>query len=105
LGYPVRLRGAIRLGLSYHYTLYEAACLANYNLEAQGDILSDYYALKYAAQGAEQLIQPCQVSTMSGYTVDDVWLYEKVLTLFIYNAADTRNLPCRFFQFKFKPKL
>jgi hypothetical protein len=47
LGYPVRLRGAIRLGLSYHYELREGATLADYNMEAQGDLLADYFALKF----------------------------------------------------------
>jgi hypothetical protein len=47
LGYPVRLRGALRLGLSYHYDLREGATLADYNMEAQGDLLADYYVLKH----------------------------------------------------------
>jgi hypothetical protein len=47
LGYPVKLRGAIRIGLSYKYTLGKGQKLSDYNMEAQGDILADYYVLKF----------------------------------------------------------
>jgi hypothetical protein len=47
LGYPVRLRGTIRLGLGYRYELREGATLADYNMEAQGDLLADYFVLKH----------------------------------------------------------
>ena len=47
LGYPVRLRGAFRIGLSYDYTLREGATLADYNMEAQADLLADYMMLRH----------------------------------------------------------
>ena len=47
LGYPVLLRGAIRLGVSYEYDLAQDKSLADYNMEAQGDLLADYFALKF----------------------------------------------------------
>ena len=47
LGYPVKLRGAIRLGLSYEYELDETKRLADFNMEAQGDVIADYFALKH----------------------------------------------------------
>jgi hypothetical protein len=49
LGYPVRLRGAVRIGLSYRYHLRAGATLADYNMEAQGDLLADYFVLRFRA--------------------------------------------------------
>ena len=46
LGYPVRLRGAVRIGLDYRYRLRAGATLADFNMEAQGDLLADYFVLK-----------------------------------------------------------
>ena len=43
LGYPVKLRGAIRLGLSYEYVLATDKRLSDYNMGAQGDVLADYF--------------------------------------------------------------
>ena len=47
LGYPVRLRGAVRIGLQYRYRLRAGATLADFNMEAQGDLLADYFVLKF----------------------------------------------------------
>ena len=44
---PVRLRGAFRIGLSYGYTLTEGSTLEDFNMEAQGDLLADYFVLKH----------------------------------------------------------
>jgi hypothetical protein len=90
LGYPVSLRGAIRLGLTYQYTLCERASLADYNLEAQAELLSDYCVLKHGLTGNP-------LSSVNGYSALDLPLYEKVLALFLYNAKDIRNLPRSFF--------
>ncbi|UUZ53048.1 hypothetical protein LP419_29235 [Massilia sp. H-1] len=49
LGYPVRLRGAVRVGLSYDYELAPDKHLSDFNMEAQGDLLADYFALKHMA--------------------------------------------------------
>lgn len=46
LGYPVRLRGAVRLGLDYRYSLLPGSTLADFNMEAQGDLLADYFVLR-----------------------------------------------------------
>ena len=46
LGYPVRRRGAVRIGLDYRYRLRAGATLADFNMEAQGDLLADYFVLK-----------------------------------------------------------
>jgi hypothetical protein len=84
LGYPVRLRGAIRIRLSYHYALREDATLADYNMEAQGDLLADYFALKF-------LRHPRIVRQRRH--AHDLALYEQVLAGFLSDPADRENLP------------
>ena len=84
LGYPVRLRGAIRIGLSYYYELREGASLADYNMEAQGDLLADYFALKF-------LRLPRVVrQRRHAHRID---LYEQVLAGFLANPSDRGQLP------------
>jgi hypothetical protein len=84
LGYPVRLRGAIRIGLPYHYTLCEGASLADYNMEAQGDLLADYFALKF--------MRNARVVRQRRYA-HDLALYERVLAGFLADPANRENLP------------
>jgi hypothetical protein len=84
LGYPVRLRGAIRIKLSYHYELREDATLADYNMEAQGDLLADYFALKF-------LRQP-RIMRQRRHA-HELALYEQVLAGFLADPADRDNLP------------
>ena len=84
LGYPVRLRGAIRLGLSYHYELAMDRTLADYNMEAQGDVLADYFVLRFLGSAAS-MRQPAYASQLA--------LYERVLAGFLANPASRKNLP------------
>lgn len=84
LGYPVRLRGAIRLGLSYHYELREGADLADYNMEAQGELLADYFALKF--------LQLPRIVRQRRHA-HQLALYEHVLANFLSNPGDHDNLP------------
>jgi hypothetical protein len=86
LGYPVRLRGAIRLGLQYTYKLEADATLADFNMEAQGDVLADYFALKHLRQPG--------VMRQRQYA-GSLALYESVLALFLAQPKDRRNLPSR----------
>jgi len=84
LGYPVRLRGAVRIGLSYRYELAPHKTLADFNMEAQGDLLADYFALKFLnAPGA--LRQPRYAGSLA--------LYEQVLSHFLVHPASRKNLP------------
>ena len=83
LGYPVRLRGAIRVGLPYHYDLHADATLADYNMEAQGDLLADYFVLKF--------LQRPEAMRQRRYQ-DDLDLYERVLAGFLSDPADRDNL-------------
>ncbi|MBW8901374.1 MAG: Rhs element Vgr protein [Massilia sp.] len=73
LGYPVRLRGAVRIGLDYRYHLRPGATLADFNMEAQGDLLADYFML-----AADDPVRP---------------LYEQVLGSFLADPSDRRHLP------------
>ncbi len=84
LGYPVRLRGAVRLGLSYHYELAPGRRLADYNMEAQGDLLADYFVLRHLASSA---------SMRQRRYAEALPLFEQVLADFLHNPADRKNLP------------
>jgi hypothetical protein len=86
LGYPVRLRGAIRIGLSYRYELRPGATLADYNMEAQGDLLADYFALKY--------MHNPRIMRQQRYA-GSLGLYEEVLAGFLADPASAANLPRR----------
>jgi hypothetical protein len=85
LGYPVRLRGAIRIGLRYTYRLRAGATLADFNMEAQGDVLADYFALKFLRLPA---------AMRQAQYVGELASYETVLALFLAQPASRRNLPC-----------
>ena len=83
LGYPVRLRGAIRIGLPYDYVLREGAQLADYNMEAQGDLLADYFVLKYLKKPHAMRQQRYRGSLA---------LYEQVLAGFFTDRSNRLNL-------------
>ncbi|NNG22559.1 Rhs element Vgr protein [Massilia sp. ML15P13] len=83
LGYPVRLRGAVRIGLHYGYTLRADADLSDYNMEAQGDLLADYFVLKYLKKPHAMRQQ---------HYCDSLVLYEQVLASFLVDPRDRHNL-------------
>ncbi len=83
LGYPVRLRGAVRIGLEYSYALREGATLADYNMEAQGDLLADYFVLKFLRR--PDAMRQRRYGNQLG-------LYESVLAGFLANPGDRANL-------------
>ena len=84
LGYPVRLRGAVRIGLPYGYTLRADATLADYNMEAQGDLLADYFALKHMHK--PRIVRQRRHA-------GQLHLYEQVLAGFLADPFDPANLP------------
>lgn len=84
LGYPVRLRGAVRLGLAYRYSLAPGMTLADFNMEAQGDLLADYFALKFRA--APQVVRAQQY-------IHQLALFEQVLAGFLAHPRDPSSLP------------
>lgn len=83
LGYPVRLRGAVRIGLPYHYELREGTTLADYNMEAQGDLLADYFVLKFLHR-PDAMRQRRYGNALA--------LYERVLAGFLADPRDRDNL-------------
>ena len=84
LGYPVRLRGAVRIGLGYRYHLRAGATLADYNMEAQGDLLADYFVLKHLGQPGAMRWH---------HNAGSLHLFESVLDSFLANPASRANLP------------
>jgi hypothetical protein len=84
LGYPVRLRGALRIKLDYHYRLRSGATLADFNMEAQGDLLADYFVLRLL-QRPDAMRWPDQAA--------DPALFDSVLAGFLAEPRDRRHLP------------
>ena len=72
------------MGLPYYYTLHPNATLADYNMEAQGDLLADYFVLKFLRK-PRTMRQPRYADSQP--------LFEKVLGQFLTNPADVANLP------------
>ncbi|MDR5812825.1 MULTISPECIES: Rhs element Vgr protein [unclassified Caballeronia] len=89
LGYPVRWRGALRVGLSYAYRLAAGKRLADFNMEAQGNLLADYFALRFC-DGQHRLYEQ-RYRQMPGALA----LFETVLAEFIRTPSARRNLPGR----------
>ena len=81
LKYPVKLRGAIRLGLDYEYSLSSEKRLGNYNMEAQGDLLADYFIMRYATP------------ELGLSERKKIILFEEVLSEFFVNRKSSSNLP------------
>lgn len=86
LGYPVRWRGALRVGLAYAYVLGKGKQLCDYNMEAQGDILADYFALVHLGQSDVGRHR----AEGQGHCLED---YECALRDFMAHPGDRRNLP------------
>jgi hypothetical protein len=88
LGYWVTLRGAIRIGLDYKYELDNYRKLSDYNMEAQGDLIGDYFYM--------EILGKPNALRMKHYSIKDLSLYKKALSLFIASPSDKRNLPGNF---------
>jgi hypothetical protein len=84
LGYAVRLRGAVRIGLSYNYDLVPGKTLGDFNMEAQGDLLADYFVLRHL----NSTVSICQQRYAGSLS-----LYEEVLASFLADPASVANLP------------
>jgi hypothetical protein len=74
LGYPVMWRGAIRLGLSYDYEVSPELRLRDFNMEAQAEVLADYFALAHLHKR-------------------DTGLYDEMLRDFLRDPSSPANLP------------
>ena len=84
LNYPVKIRGALRLGLNYDYSLSKKQRLADYNMEAQGDLLADYFVLEY--------LKFPRAMRQERYA-NSLPLYKEVLSDFFNNRKSPKNLP------------
>ena len=84
LGYPVKLRGAIRLGLDYKYTLLPKQKLSSHDMEAQGDLLADYFVLRFLTSTRAMRQQRYKNSGE---------LFKKVLNDFFNDRNSPKNLP------------
>lgn len=87
LGYPVKWRGAVRIGLSYEYVLADSKRLCDYNMEAQGNVLADYFALT--------ILRNVYAMRQKNYRSDPdaPTLFRTVLTDFLKDPSDKQNLP------------
>lgn len=74
LGYPVLWRGALRLGLNYDYDVSPELRLCDFNMEAQAEVLADYFVLA------------CLHKL-------DVGVYADMLRDFLHDPASPANLP------------
>ena len=88
LGYPIKRIRAIRPSMNYSYTLGVGQKLRDYNMEAQGNILADYYTLK--VHGDKRALYETQYMFT---TFDMLPTYEQTLSEFLGNPHDTRSLP------------
>lgn len=84
LGYPVWWRGAVRIGLSYVYELAAHKTLADFNMEAQGDLLADYFVLKFL-RSSKAMEQQRYARSLA--------LFETVLAGFRQDPAGRDHLP------------
>lgn len=85
LGYGLKTRAIQTWNpLSYEYTLDPANSLCDYNMEAQGNLICDYFAL--TVLGMPELVHEPN-------HVDDLALYAQVLGSFLANPADNACLP------------
>lgn len=86
-GYPVkRVRGP-RPNMRYEYTLAPGKRLCDYNMEAQGNMLADYFLLKFR-NAKRRLYEARYVSHPNPLP-----LYENILAHFIADPSAAANLP------------
>jgi hypothetical protein len=74
----------VRIGLDYHYRLRAGATLADFNMEAQGDLLADYFVLKHLGDPH---------GLRWGEHAGKLELFEEVLGQFLADPASRANLP------------
>lgn len=88
MGYPVKRVRAPRPNMSYAYTLREGASLADFNMEAQANLIADYLLLK-CHDGRGHLFE----TKYAGASGDLAALYERCLQRFLQDPTDTLSLP------------
>ncbi|WP_228064425.1 PAAR domain-containing protein [Novilysobacter avium] len=87
LGYPIkRVRGP-RPNMTYEYTIDRTKRLCDYNMEAQGNIIADYYLLRFR-QNTDDLYD-----SKYRHRANLLALYEGTLRDFLITPDDSNNLP------------
>lgn len=87
LGYPIKRVRAPRPNMAYEYTLTVSKKLCDYNMEAQGNIVADYFLVKH--RNNQRDIYETKYRRFSSLLP----LYEDTLRDFLANPADPVNLP------------
>lgn len=87
LGYPVKRVRVPRPNMSYAYALTTGKRLCDYNMEAQGNLLADYFLVKY--RNSQQYLYESKYL----YHPNVLPLYERALAHFVANPSDISNLP------------
>ena len=87
LGYPVKRVRAPRPNMSYAYDLGSNRTLRDHNMEAQGNLIADYFLVKFRAD------QPNIAEIRYRRTPNLQASYERALKDFIANPANPKNLP------------
>ncbi|WP_407353790.1 hypothetical protein [Luteimonas sp. R10] len=87
LGYAVRRTRAVRPNMSYDYVLDEEKRLCDYNMEAQGNILADYFLLEF--RNAPNFLYERQYAN----SADAITRYRRTLDAFLRNPGSKENLP------------
>ncbi|WP_313245231.1 PAAR domain-containing protein [Stenotrophomonas rhizophila] len=87
LGYNVKLVRAPRPNMSYDYVLDEIRLFPDYNMEAQGDMLADYFLVAF--RGSQS-----RMNNVRYRTVPDIGAQlERTLQPFLAARSDKNNLP------------
>ncbi|MGH8075165.1 MAG: PAAR domain-containing protein [Lysobacter sp.] len=87
LGYPVKRVRAPRPNMSYEYLFTQGRKLCDYNMEAQGNLIADYFLVKFRNDPLN--ISEFRYSRMPGLMAE----YERALSDFIADPSNPENLP------------
>lgn len=87
LGYKVKLVRGPRSRMSYDCLLDELRLFRNYNMEAQGDILADYFLINF--RGSQARMNNARYRTASGVAAQ----LERALSSFLADPSSRLDLP------------
>ncbi|HGM6067248.1 TPA: PAAR domain-containing protein [Stenotrophomonas maltophilia] len=87
LGYNVKLIRGPRPGMSYDYVLDHVRLFHDYNMEAQGEIVADYFLVAF--RDSQSKMSNAMYRTTFGIHAQ----LKRALSQFLVSTADKRNLP------------
>jgi len=87
LGYNVKLVRGPRPGMSYDYVLDETRLFHDYNMEAQGDMLADYFLVTF--RGSQSRMNNTRYRAVAGIGAQ----LERTLSPFLADRSSKDNLP------------